>query len=186
MLELADKFDLPAQRSIATFMSAWASACGDHLDTGLQAMESEFGRVVVMGPLPVFYTGLLASVTLAAGQAAKALELLDNVLKTVREPGVGMYVPEIHRLRGECLLRLGGGNFDQAIREFETAIAAAKRQHARAFQLTAAISLAQAWAAAGRPENGIALLREVVDAFGETTDNSQLAVARGVLASVRT
>ena len=35
------------------------------------------------------------------------------------------YVPEIHRLRGECLLHLGGANFDQAIREFETAIAAA-------------------------------------------------------------
>ena len=63
--------------------------------------------------------------TVAAAQAAKALELLDNVLNAVREPGVGMYVPEIHRLRGECLLHLGGANFDQAIREFETAIAAA-------------------------------------------------------------
>ena len=183
MMELADRFDLPVQRSIASFMSAWAGACGAELDAGLRAMESEFPRVSAMGPIPVYYTGLLAAVRLEAGRAAPALELLDSVLKTVNKPGVGLYEPEIHRLRGECLLRLDPGGFDAAVREFETAIAAAKQQQARAFQLAAAVSLARAWAAAGRPDNGIAPLQEVVGAFGENDDPPQLALARVMLSA---
>ena len=146
-------------------------------------MESEFPRVSAMGPIPVFYTGLLATVRLEAGQAAQALELCDSILQTVSEPGVGLYVPEIHRLRGECLLRLDPGAFDAAVREFEMAVAAAKQQQARIFQLAAAISLARAWAAAGRPENGTAALQEAVGPFGEDDDPPQLALARAMLAA---
>jgi predicted ATPase len=164
-------------------MSAWAGACGDGLDAGLRAMESEFPRVSAMGPIPVFYTGLLATVRLEAGQAAQALELCDSILQTVSEPGVGLYVPEIHRLRGECLLRLDPGAFDAAVREFEMAVAAAKQQQARIFQLAAALSLARAWAAAGRPENGTAALQEALGAFGEDDSPSQLASARAMLSA---
>jgi predicted ATPase len=145
-------------------------------------MESEFPRVSAMGPIPVFYTGLLAAVRLEAGQAAQSLELCDSILQTVSEPGVGLYVPEIHRLRGECLLRLDR-DFDAAVRELETAIATAKQQQARICQLAAAVSLARAWAAAGRPENGTAALREAIGPFGEDDDPPQLALARAMLSA---
>ena len=183
MIELADKFALPAQRSVARFMAAWADACGDRVGAGLQVMEAEFPSVSAMGPLPVLYVGLLAGVRLEAGQAAQALELLDGVLKTVEEPGVGLYVPQIHRLRGECLLRLDSRNFDEAIREFETAIAAAKQQQTRLFQLLAAISLARAWTAVGRPENGHPSLREIVDGLTGSENVPQLVLARTMLAA---
>jgi predicted ATPase len=181
MIELANRFELPTQRSIGTFLSAWASVDGN-LDAGLKAMEAEFERVSRLGPIPAFYAGLMAGVRLEAGQAAQALELLDDILKTVREPGVGIYVPEIHRLRGESLLRLDTGRLNEAMHEFETAIETAKRQGARIFQLAAAFSLARACtanaAAAGRLENGVAPLREAVEAFGENGDAPQLAPAR--------
>jgi tetratricopeptide (TPR) repeat protein len=181
MTELADRLHLPMQRSLATFMSAWARTCGESFEQGLKAMESEFPRVSIMGPSPAFYSGLLASIRLEAGQAAQALELLNSVLKTVREPKVGLYLPEIHRLRGECLLRLDPGALDQAVREFETAIEIAREQQARIFQLAAAVSLAHATAAAG-PERGMAPLREIVSAFTGDLDAPQLALARSMLA----
>jgi hypothetical protein len=162
-------------------MSAWTHACGDKLEAGLKAMESEFPRVSLMGPIPVFYSGLLAGVRLEAGQAALALELLDDVLNRVQEPNVGLYLPEIHRLRGECLLRLDPGAFDQTVLEFETAIEIAKEQQARIFQLAAAVSLVHATAAAG-PERGMAPLREIVSAFTGDLDAPQLALARTMLA----
>src|SRR5262249_33178997 len=120
---------------------------------------------------------------LEAGQAAPALELCDSILQTISEPGVGLYVPEIHRLRGECLLHLDPDDFDAAVREFETAIATAKQQQARIFQLAAAISMARAWPATGRGENGTAALQEAVGGFGEDDDPPQLALARTMLSA---
>jgi class 3 adenylate cyclase/tetratricopeptide (TPR) repeat protein len=182
MIALADKFNLPPQRSVGVFLSGWADACGDRINDGLRTMESEFGRVSTMGPIPVFYTGLMASIRLEAGEAVRALELLDNVLKTVREPGVGLYVPEIHRLRGECLLAIDPVHSDEAIRELEAAVATGKQQQARAFQVAAAVSLARACAAKGQRENGKAALREAVGAFTGSDEFPQLAIARQMLA----
>jgi len=181
MMEVADKFNLPPQRSIATFMSGWVSACGDDLAGGLQVMESEFPRVSIMGPLPPFYASLLASIRLETGQVARALEPLDMMLRTVTEPGVGVFLPEIHRLRAECLLRLDPANFDEAIREFETAITTAKQQQARVFWLRAAIDLSRAWAAMGASAQGVAPLQEVVRAFSGDDDPAELAIAQQLL-----
>jgi class 3 adenylate cyclase/predicted ATPase len=181
MMEVADKFTLPPQRSIATFMGGWISASGDDPAGGLQVMESEFPRVSIMGPLPPFYAGLLASVRLEAGLVAQALEPLDMMLRTVKEPGVGFFLPEIHRLRAECLLRLDSANFDEAIREFETAVATAKQQQARVFWLRAAIGLSRAWAAKGVPEAGVAQLQQIVRAFSGDDDPAELAIARQLL-----
>ena len=144
-------------------------------------METEFPRVSIMGPLPPFYAGLLASVRLEAGLIAQALEPLDMMLRTIKEPGVGFFLPEIHRLRAECLLRLDPANFDEAIREFETAIATAKQQQARVFWLRAAIGLSRAWAAKGSLQKGTAQLHEAAGAFSGDDDPAELAIARQIL-----
>jgi predicted ATPase len=181
MFEVADRFNLPPQRSIATFMSGWSSACGDDLAGGLQVMESEFPRVSMTGPLPPFYAGLMSNILFQDGQLVRALEPLDMILRTVKEPGVGFFLPEIYRLRAECLLRLDPANFEEAIREFETAIATARQQQARVFWLRAAIGLSRAWAASGAPEKGIAQLNEAVGAFSGDDDPAELAIARQML-----
>ena len=181
LAEIADKFDLPPQRSMAIFMSGWANACGDALERGLQTMESEFARASSTNPLPQHCVGMLAGTRLEAGQPAQALEPLDATLNAVKEPDVGFYLPEIHRLRGECLLRLGAANFDEAVSDIEAAIALAKQQQARAFQLRAAISLARAWDTVGAPEKGTAPLQEALDVFGSDDDTPDLAPARQFL-----
>jgi predicted ATPase len=184
MIEVADKFNLPPQRSIATFMSGWVTACGGNLTEGLQIMDSEFARVSMMGPLPPFYAGLLAIVRLEAGQVARALEPLDMILRTIKEPGVGFFLPELYRLRAECLLRHDPSQFDEAIREFEAAIATAKQQQARVFWLRAAIGLSRSWAAKGMQKKGAAPLREAIAAFSSGGDEpAELAIARQILAA---
>jgi class 3 adenylate cyclase/tetratricopeptide (TPR) repeat protein len=183
MLEVADKFNLPPQRSIAIFMSGWISACGGDLAGGLQVMETEFPRVSIMGPNPPFYAGLLAGVRLEAGQIERSFEPLDMILRTFKEPGVGFYRSEVHRLRAECLLRLDPANFDEAMGEFETAIATAKEQQARTFWLRAAIGLALAWAARGTPAKATAQLHEAIGAFSGDDEPAELAMARQILAN---
>jgi class 3 adenylate cyclase/tetratricopeptide (TPR) repeat protein len=181
MIEVAEKFNLPPQRSIAVFMSGWLTASGGDLDRGLEVMEAEFPRVSIMGPLPPFYASLLASVRLEAGQVARALEPLDLILRTVQEPGVGAFLPEIYRLRAECFLQLDPRSFDETVREFDTAIATAKQQEARVFWLRAAISLFRAWAQRGMPERGAAQLDDVVGVFSIEDEPRELATARQIL-----
>ena len=181
MGQLAEKFNLPLQRSIAIFM---AGASGDQLAAGLQAMEAEFPRVSAIAPLPEFYAALLAGARLAAGLPARALEPLDGILSAVKEPGAGFYLPEIHRLRGECLLQIDGGKFDEAQGEFETAIAIAKHQQGHVFRLRAAISLARACSVAGLPERGLAPLRAAIDVFDAPDDVADLAAARQLVAAL--
>ena len=87
-------------------------------------------------------------------------------------------------MRAECLLRLDPPDFDVAVSEFEIAIATAKQQQARTFQLRAAIGLSQAWAAKGAHEAGVAPLREIVSAFGDDGGGPlELAAARDILSS---
>ena len=182
MIEVADKFNLPPQRSIATFMSGWITACGGNLAGGLQIMDSEFARVSIMGPLPPFYAGLLATARLDAGQVAQALEPLDMILRTIKEPGVGFFLPEIYRIRAECLLRLEPANFAEAVREFEAAIATARQQQARVFWLRAAIGLSLACSANGS-KNGTGQLHEAVATFSGDDNPAELAIARQILAT---
>jgi class 3 adenylate cyclase/tetratricopeptide (TPR) repeat protein len=183
MFEVADKFNLPPQRSVATFVSGWIRAVEGDLAGGLQIMETEFPRVSVMGPNPPFYAGLMSNIRLQDGQLARALEPLDAILKTIREPGVGFFLPEVHRLRAECLLLMDPTNFEVAIRELELAIATGKQQQARLFWLRAAISLSRVWTDKGMPEKGVAPLREAIAVFSGDDNPLELTTARQILSS---
>ena len=65
-IEIADRFKLPPQRSIAVFMAGMARAHGEALADGRNAMEAEYVRTSMTGPLPQYYA-CRRGVRLAAG-----------------------------------------------------------------------------------------------------------------------
>ena len=166
MFEIADKLKLAPPRSVAVFMSGWATACDDGFASGHEQMEAEFQRTSTLGPLPQYYAALLADIRLRAGKTNLARELLEATLPTIKEPGVGFYVPELHRLRGECLLRSGPGDQNEALVELERALSFAKAQHAKALELRAAISIVNATPAGNRAKM-LRRLSELVTAFAD-------------------
>jgi predicted ATPase len=181
MLEVGEKFDLPPQRAISAFLSGWLNVREGELGIGHQAMETQFARVMAMGSIPQLYAGLLATGRLAVGKAADALELIDAILPTFAEPGVGFYLPELHRLRGESMLRLDPSRRDEAVRDLQTAIAFATGQNALLFRLRAAVSLARAEDRAGSSGKASSFLTEAIDAFPAEADCAELASARQML-----
>jgi len=181
MAAVAEKYNLPLQRSLAAFFTGCAIARSD-LEKGLPIIEAEFPRIVSTAPLPQLYAAQLASVCLDLGQTTRALALLDPLFPSFKEPGVGFYLSELHRLRGECLLRLEPPRFDDAVSEFEAAIAVAKQQQALSFQLSAALSLARACRAKGLRGRGLGPLRDLVEQFGDGDDTPDLGPARELLA----
>ena len=140
---LAQKFGLVPWRAGSLLLTAWAGAVGAGIADAARLVDAEIASAAASGPLPQYFIGLAAEVLLGAGRAADALAHLDRAIAGIDEPGVGFYVPEIYRLRGECLLALGRGNKDEARRAFATARDSARRQGAVIFERRAEASFAE-------------------------------------------
>ena len=138
---LAQKFGLMPWRAGSLILTAWATAVGSGIADAARLVDAEIGNATATGPLPQYFLGLAAEVLLAAGRPADALSHLDRAIAAVEEPGVGFYLPELHRLRAECLLSLDRRNKAEAQRAFTTARDDARQQGATLFERRAAARL---------------------------------------------
>ncbi|HEY1745903.1 MAG TPA: adenylate/guanylate cyclase domain-containing protein [Xanthobacteraceae bacterium] len=127
---LAEKFGLYAYGASSLVLAGWASAAAAAVADAAALIDAKIAAATAAGPVPQYYLGVAADVLLAAGRAGDALAHLDRAVAGVDEPGVGFYLPEIYRLRGECLLALDRSNKDEAKRTFVTASEIARRQGA--------------------------------------------------------
>jgi len=148
----------------------------------LELIEAEFPRAYAIGPFFRYYAALLAEACVKFGKLSDALKVLQSALETVTEPGIGLCVPELYRLQGECLLRLDSHNKEQAMSSLQMALDVAKQQKAVLFHLKAAISMAAAARSIGQPERGIQPLRDVCANLPEGFDAPQLEKAKQLLA----
>jgi class 3 adenylate cyclase/tetratricopeptide (TPR) repeat protein len=140
---LADKFNLPPWRASSLILLGWATANGAADTNAVRLIEAEIANATAVGPLPQYYLGLAAEVLLAAGRPADALGHVDRAIAGVDEAGVGIYLPEIYRLRGACLLALDRRNKGEAQSAFATAADFARRQGAVIFERRAETSLSE-------------------------------------------
>ena len=140
---LAEKFALPPWRASSLILAGWATANGAGAADAVRLIDAEIANATAAGPLPQYYLGLAAEVLLTAGRAADALGHLDRAVAGIDEAGIGIYLPEIYRLRGACLLALDRGNKSEARSAFATAADIAKRQGAVIFERRAEASLSE-------------------------------------------
>jgi tetratricopeptide (TPR) repeat protein len=140
---LADKFNLPPWRASSLILVGWATANGAADTNAVRLIDAEIANATAVGPLPQYYLGLAAEVLLAAGRPADALGHIDRAIAGVDEASVGIYLPEIYRLRGACLLALDRRNKGEAQSAFATAADIARHQGAVIFGRRAETSLSE-------------------------------------------
>jgi predicted ATPase len=140
---LAEKFGLPPWRASSQILVAWATATGNTSADAVRLIDTEIANATAVGPLPQYYLGVAAEVLLAAGRPGDALGHLDRAIAGIDEAGVGIYLPEIYRLRGACLLALDRRNKADARSAFTTAADIAKRQGAVIFERRAQASMSE-------------------------------------------
>jgi class 3 adenylate cyclase/tetratricopeptide (TPR) repeat protein len=121
----------------------------------------------------------LAAAHATLGQPRIGVGLLDEALKTATDTEERMFEAELLRLRGELLLGLGAAR--EAETAFAHALAVARGQEARMWELRAAESLARLWAERGRRAEARELLAPVYDWFSEGSDTADLKEAKGLL-----
>jgi len=176
---LAEKFDLPVFRWNGRYWIGWAKAQGLTLSEGLALMEEAF-PFVVNEQLYKLFGAALAEARFDAGRVTDALALVDHAVNTGEGPASGLYVPEIHRLRGVFLKSLGS-SAEEVERELRTALEIAEEQGAFLLKLRAAMSLARLWRDQGKVEQARELLAPVYGWFTEGFGTRDLKEAKALL-----
>ena len=91
------------------------------------------------------------------------------------------YEAEIHRIKGELLLRQPVPDAPQAEACFQRALAVARRQQAKSWELRAALSLSRLWQQRGKRAEARELLAPIYSWFTEGFDTPDLQEARALL-----
>jgi len=101
---------------------------------------------------------LLAEREAEAGRVAVGLATLDAERVAIEETGQRWFDAEVHRARGELLLKLPRPDVAAAESAFMRAIDIARSQQTRTFELRAALSLAKCYRTTGRDQAANELL----------------------------
>jgi predicted ATPase len=132
-----------------------------------------------------YFFALTAEVHGKAGETSAALDVVAEALARVEKTGECWFEAELHRLRGELLLSLPEPNRTEAEACFRRAMAVARGQEAKLWELRAAMSLARLWRDQGRRSESYELLTPVYGWFTEGFDTADLMDTKALLNELR-
>jgi len=164
-------------------LQGWADAQRGEATTGIARVRDGMAATEATGTrvYTPFDLALLAEALALAGKIEKALAALDEALATAAVSGERGWDAEIHRLRGELTGRLTHPDPAKAEESFRTALAIAREQGTRGYELRAATSLARLWLEQGRRGEARNLLAPLYGWFTEGFDTADLKDAKALL-----
>ena len=181
---LAREHDLPLWRAYGAFFEGLATAERGALGEGLSDMrrDAESLRQQDLLNFDGLFKIALAEAEARAGDRDRAIAILDEALVTADRLGYRAFEAELNRTRGEILLECDPANPAPAEEALLHAIAVAKRQSTRSFELRAAVSLAKLYQSTGRPLDAHAVLAPALEGFSPTPEMPEIAEAQALLA----
>ena len=183
LLTLATAQGFPLCVGLGTFWRGWALAMQGQGEAGLAQMHQGLAAVLATGqtltrPLCLV---LLAEAAGHTGQVEEGLRLLAEALTAFEASGQGDLLAEAYRLQGDLLLRQAVPDAAQAEACFQQALAIARRQQAKSWELRAAMSLSRLWQQQGKRDDARQLLAPVYGWFTEGFDTADLQEAKALL-----
>lgn len=162
----------------ANFHRGWLLARQGREEDGLALMRAWVAacREIRSECLLPGYLAWLAEMCGDIGRPQEGLDLVDEALATGTRSGNHYWTAELYRLRGVLT-----GNDTNAEPSFVEALAIARRQRAKSFELRAATSLSRLWGRQGKTREAHALLAEAYAWFTEGFDTADLKDARALL-----
>jgi predicted ATPase len=183
IMALATAQGFPLWSAAGTFWHGWVLAMQDDSEAGIRQMRQGMAAWDATGtqwPSPVYLAWLAAALG-HDGQVDEGLRLLAEALAVVDTTGECWWEAELHRLTGDLLLRQAVPAAPQAETYWHQALAVARRQHARSWELRAAMSLSRLWQQQGKRDDAYALLVPIYGWFTEGFDTADLQAARRLL-----
>ena len=110
----------------------------------------------------------LAEAEARTGDVDRAFAVLDEALATCGRTGYRSFEAELHRVRGEMLLKRDPANPALAEEALQTAVAVARQQGTRSFELRAVLALANLYQSIGHPAEAHAVLAPALGGLADT------------------
>ena len=183
LLAIADEQGFPLYAARARCVLGWLAAKQGNVGEGLALLAE---GVAVLHRLDsrrelTFINGLMADGLAWSAQYADAMRLLDESLAFAAETGGHWYDAELHRRKGELLLMGPLRQPAAAEHELQEAIAIARSQAAKPFELRAAMRLVRLWLETGRRRQANQLLTPLYASFTEGFSTPDLVECQSLL-----
>jgi len=180
-IELADEYKLPMWKTWATPLRGWVLVKQGQTEKGIELIRGGLAESRSAG-LEVhrsYHLSLLAEACGDAGRIEEGLKALDEAIGMADEKEQRFYEAELHRIRGEFLMR--GGEVTAAETAFQKALETARRQGALSLELRATMSLSRFWKKRGGKDEARRILAAIYSRFTEGFDTADLSEAHGLL-----
>jgi predicted ATPase len=184
---LSQQFSLGNYLDYANLMQGWVCVVQGDAEDGLRQAEAAL-KVLKSVPSRRFHMpiriGSVGRAKAAAGDIKGALALFDEAIDEVPITGERWYEPELRRFKAEMLLAETPPRVAEAEQCLLAAVAVAREQEARLWELRAATALAELWARQGKGPHARDLLAPVHLWFAEGLDGPDMRRAAKVLAGL--
>ena len=188
LLTLTTAQGFPLYVGYGTCWQGWALAVQGQSEAGLAQMHQGMAAVLAIGqtlswPLCLV---LLAEAAGHTDQVEEGLRLLAQAVAALEASGRGDLLAETYRLQGELLLQQAIPDAAQAEACFQQALAIARSQQAKSWELRAATSLARLWQQQSKRAEAYDLLAPIYAWFTEGFDTRDLKEAAALLQRLST
>ncbi|MFQ5927824.1 MAG: hypothetical protein ACE5MH_10375, partial [Terriglobia bacterium] len=181
-IALSKEYGFAQWEAIGTILRGWALALQGQADAGVAQISQGIAAHREKGgeTARAYYMSILAEAYERAGQTWKGLAALAEATEVVNNTGERIWEAEVHRLRGELLLKEGGSE-SEVQGCFRHALDVSRRQEAKSLELRAVMSLGRLWQKQGKKEEARQMLAEIYGWFTEGFDTADLKEAKALL-----
>jgi predicted ATPase/class 3 adenylate cyclase len=184
LVALTNEHGFPLWGALGMIFRGWIKVEQGDVEEGISLLRNGSAAYRATGAelYAPYHVALLAAACEVAGQVEEALTLLDEASQMVQRTGESWFAAELNRHKGRLLLRQG---HSEAVEElYRKALAIAREQGAKLWELRAAVSLAQLRRDQGRRAEALDLLAPVFDWFTEGFDTPDLKDAKALLSEL--
>jgi predicted ATPase len=186
LARLADEHGLAIYYPEARILAAWRGVHEERDHRAAEEIRNFLDRRVAMGSVyfHTYFLMLLADTWLRLGRPDEAQTAIKEGLARAQATGEHFCTADLHRLRARACLALDARDARVAEAALDAALAAARRQSSRIFELRAACDLARLWADRGERRNAHDLLAPIYGWFTEGFKTADLKDAKALLGNL--
>jgi class 3 adenylate cyclase/predicted ATPase len=187
VIALASEHDFLFYLATGTVLKGWAMVEEGEGEQGMAQIREGLQAYQAMGAKLILASGcyMLADAYQKIGCVQEGVESLAQALALVQQHGEHFWEAELHRLKGDLLLRQSTSQQAQAEACFKKAIDLARRQQAKSLELRATKGLARLWQQQGNRKQAYGILKTLYDWFQEGLDTADLRETKILLEALK-